>query len=556
MAFVERHGLTVSPFQLRFYVSRLDTTKSFTALSAVQGWSTRNNLARFMAAWFSIGATVGLLCFILTPIYLTWLLLNEVGNWISLLNWLGTGSTYSMITRLTRDGRYDFSSLAPPENSISYVPYQHHVQSGITPVIPGVNIPWSHLPLFMFVLVIAGAVHELGHAVAALSANVRLNGFGVFLFAVYPGAFTEIETDELNRSSCAQKMRIFCAGIWHNLVLAFIGILLLWALPYVLMPMYATGSGVVVTEVSPASGLVGSTGLLPGSTITRINHCPVHNISDWTKCLQKHRVTSARSGYLVHKYQVLPMTATPSKVSTVGGETQCCEEFENVTLASHICFRYENGFTLADAAVAVSPSNTTPALLAESLGIKSRIKRANIKPAAPPPRDGSAAGNATTQSTPTHTQVDGVSPAPPPTAVARTHRFAHACLPARQVTTQPPCDTKDTTSKRRAQKGMLCVVPALYNGTVLLRFAVNNSKDVLFIGSLSEPLTMVSVVNFVSRSTWIPYYYPSAVELFAKYLITFSLAMGLLNAVPCYALDGQFMCNTIVDYFFHRHSNM
>ncbi|KAH7695467.1 Protein Y56A3A.2, partial [Aphelenchoides avenae] len=197
MAFVEHHGLTVSPFQLRFYVSRLDTTKSFTALSAVQGWSTRNNLARFMAAWFSIGATVGLLCFILTPIYLTWLLLNEVGNWISLLNWLGTGSTYSMITRLTRDGRYDFSSLAPPENSISYVPYQHHVQSGITPVIPGVNIPWSHLPLFMFVLVIAGAVHELGHAVAALSANVRLNGFGVFLFAVYPGAFTEIETDEL-----------------------------------------------------------------------------------------------------------------------------------------------------------------------------------------------------------------------------------------------------------------------------------------------------------------------------------------------------------------------
>lgn len=122
-----------------------------------------------------MGATVGLLCFILTPVYLTWLLLNEVGNWISILSWLGAGSTYSVITRLTNEGSYDLSSLAPPENSISYVPYQHHVQStesvlspirtlrlgGITPVIPGVNIPWSHLPLFMFVLVIAGAVHEV-----------------------------------------------------------------------------------------------------------------------------------------------------------------------------------------------------------------------------------------------------------------------------------------------------------------------------------------------------------------------------------------------------------
>jgi hypothetical protein len=36
-----------------------------------------------------------------------------------------------------------------------------HISGGITPVIPGVNIPWSHLPLFMFVLVIAGAVHEV-----------------------------------------------------------------------------------------------------------------------------------------------------------------------------------------------------------------------------------------------------------------------------------------------------------------------------------------------------------------------------------------------------------
>ena len=30
-------------------------------------------------------------------------------------------------------------------------------------------------------------------------------------------------------------------------------------------------------------------------------------------------------------------------------------------------------------------------------------------------------------------------------------------------------------------------------------------------------------------------------ELFLKYTITFSFALAMLNAVPCFTLDGQFM---------------
>lgn len=57
----------------------------------------------------------------------------------------------------------------------------------------------SHLPLFMFVLVISGIIHELGHAFAAINANVRVTGFGIFIYGIYPGAFTEIDTDELGK---------------------------------------------------------------------------------------------------------------------------------------------------------------------------------------------------------------------------------------------------------------------------------------------------------------------------------------------------------------------
>lgn len=53
--------------------------------------------------------------------------------------------------------------------------------------------------MFIFVLIIAGILHELGHALAALIANVRLNGFGFFVFGIYVGAFTELDTEELSK---------------------------------------------------------------------------------------------------------------------------------------------------------------------------------------------------------------------------------------------------------------------------------------------------------------------------------------------------------------------
>jgi len=53
----------------------------------------------------------------------------------------------------------------------------------------------------------------------------------------------------------------------------------------------------------------------------------------------------------------------------------------------------------------------------------------------------------------------------------------------------------------------------------------------------------------VPRFGWLPLWLPDLIELFGQYVVTFSLALGVLNAVPCYGLDGQFICYTVVDYF-------
>lgn len=38
----------------------------------------------------------------------------------------------------------------------------------------------------------------MGHAQAARSNSVKVNGFGIFIFALYPGAFTDIDPESLS----------------------------------------------------------------------------------------------------------------------------------------------------------------------------------------------------------------------------------------------------------------------------------------------------------------------------------------------------------------------
>lgn len=45
-----------------------------------------------------------------------------------------------------------------------------------------------------------------------LREQVRFNGFGIFIFIIYPGAFVDLFTTHLQLISPVQQLRIFCAG--------------------------------------------------------------------------------------------------------------------------------------------------------------------------------------------------------------------------------------------------------------------------------------------------------------------------------------------------------
>ncbi|GLD69166.1 membrane-bound transcription factor site-2 protease isoform X1 [Lates japonicus] len=147
-------------------------------------------------------------------------------------------------------------------------------QQALQVVVPGVNLPTSQLAYFFIALLLSGVIHELGHAVAALREQVRVNGFGMFVFVVYPGAFVDLFTTHLNLISPMQQLRIFCAGVWHNFVLCVAALAFLFLLPLLLFPMYSTGGGALVIDVIQGSAADGPRGLSVGDIVTGLEDCP------------------------------------------------------------------------------------------------------------------------------------------------------------------------------------------------------------------------------------------------------------------------------------------
>ena len=73
--------------------------------------------------------------------------------------------------------------------------------------------------IFDLSLLVCSIYHEVGHAMAAASENVRVLGFGVFVLFVIPAAYVELPTDQLRTKSSLQQLRVFSAGVWHNIIL-------------------------------------------------------------------------------------------------------------------------------------------------------------------------------------------------------------------------------------------------------------------------------------------------------------------------------------------------
>ena len=58
-----------------------------------------------------------------------------------------------------------------------------------------------------FSLLVCSVYHEIGHAVSAVSEDVRVLGFGVFILFILPAAYVDLPTDQLRNKTSLQRLR-------------------------------------------------------------------------------------------------------------------------------------------------------------------------------------------------------------------------------------------------------------------------------------------------------------------------------------------------------------
>ncbi|XP_029104551.1 membrane-bound transcription factor site-2 protease isoform X4 [Scleropages formosus] len=339
-------------------------------------------------------------------------------------------------------------------------------QQALQVVVPGVNLPVSQLTYFFVAILLSGIIHEFGHGVAALREQVRLNGFGMFLFVIYPGAFVDLFTTHLQLISPVQQLRIFCAGVWHNFVLCVAALTLLMLLPLLLFPLYATGTGALVTEVVQGSPASGSRGLFVGDLVTRLEDCSVHTVEDWHSCIRRLSLAS-QTGYCVRTSSLHLSWAAGRAYRRLDGTMECC----NNSSLTDLCFSYRNN------------------------DLEGRM---------------------------------------------------YACLPARKTMEASRTCRSNADCQTDLRPG-LCVVPSLENQTRLIRVRHPPQPDMLFVGYPPHLEHSVSLTNFVPRFGFLHLDMPGAIDTFCKYVVSLSGALAVVNAVPCFALDGQWMLTSFLE---------
>lgn len=410
--FLERTGFSISICQCRWYSTLFN--RSFVRIGQ---WR-----PRLLRLWFTVGVLFGLVAMLLSVCLLTLLVINTLRK-------------------------------EPVEQQV------------LTPVMPGVNLPTSHLSYYLLTLLVCGILHEMGHAIAAVRENVRVNGFGLFLLILYPGAYVDLSSEHLQVVSPLRQLRIYCAGVWHNFVIVIFALVVIFILPILLIPFYSTGSAVVITQVSENSAVSGPRGLAVGDPVTSISGCRVTDIEDWHACVT-HSIKEESIGHCLSREKISELDATPKNLTDVAKAVDCC----NSTSSTHLCFRYH---------------------------IKSKSQD------------------------------------------------KYACLPARMTTDRPMCKYQSDCYIPKAD--MVCVYPALDNVTKLLQVFHGRKPPLLFLGHPLDLHYSVVLSNYVPKSSIIPLNLPYVLETFSKYLISLSGALVILNVVPCYALDGQWICHSFIE---------
>jgi S2P endopeptidase len=180
---------------------------------------------------------------------------------------------------------------------------------------------------------VGGIFHELGHAIAASALDCRLNSVGMFVTFVYPGAFVDVDADDLGALSPWHQLQVVCAGAWHNIVLATLAYALISVESLAMQPLFVTTEGVTMRAMLDAGPLAPL--IAAHDRLTSIDDCRVDSIDTWRECLATRLYnTSAppKLGYCIDDEQLSAV------LSHYDQSNRCCESETD----AGVCFKADH----------------------------------------------------------------------------------------------------------------------------------------------------------------------------------------------------------------------
>lgn len=432
-AFLKGTGLTVKPFRIQWYTTAFNR-------AAVKWASTYPKL---FTCSFDIGVFVTLA---LLPILLFYHLT-------------------SLYQQVTADRLTNGESGGRTTNQHDGVQLQL--------MLPGINLPLDEIGYYIAALGICSVVHEIGHAFAAVLEDVPVTGFGFHILLALPVAYTELGSEQMSTLRTWRKLRVLCAGVWHNVVLAAICFIIFSMLPILFTPFYTTNQSVIVTGIKRDSLVTGERGLAINDVITSINDCPVLNVDRWYECL----ISSIRNqpAYCIPSEYVLNHDESVPVFHTNEGVTECCDQRN----PRNMCFEYitssESGSHLIE----------LPQFMC--LNVRKTIEH----------------------------------------SLNYCHRNEKLC-----------------------QNN--CIKPMMNNMTTVLQIKRIGRPDVMYIGHPSDVALSIRISQYVPKTFIFRAGFADGISLLLKYMVVFSLGLGIVNAIPCFCFDGYHITNTVTNHVLQR----
>lgn len=188
---------------------------------------------------------------------------------------------------------------------------------GVAPMLPtvnpkgevGISVPGYDIFVPIVYALIAFSVllfsHEFAHGVLARVHKIRLKSTGLLTFGIVPvGAFVEPDEKELEKRSSIQKMHVFAAGSFANVLVCAFCVLLMFSLS----AFFVSPDGVSVaglTENSSVKGVIEN-----GDVIYKIDNVSLYSVSGYKRAVANYAPGSVLS--LETGRGVFNVTAEPS----------------------------------------------------------------------------------------------------------------------------------------------------------------------------------------------------------------------------------------------------